>query len=557
MGIEGLYKFINKNCPHVYQNVSIHDIKNKSCIIDSLQLLFSQLIYMRSKNKEVISHNGKNISHIHGLINSLTYYLKHGITPIFIFDGKSPDIKKKKIEERRQILRQNLKKLKELELSKSDITDAIKSIQEHDILAGTKDLSSLLSDVPPDEIIIGTPPELFLIDEELKKMHNIQEEYAKIYKKSIVLKDYFIADWIEILEFLGIPVLKAKGEADPLCAHILKYNPDVYGVISDDSDMLIFGAPRLMRKSINQQFTIIELDNLIDSINSLLLTDMYYVIENITGALFTQDNLIDFAILLGTDYAIFDLQRTFADPYDLLKYYMINGICKLITPDDMEKYMTIKNYYTNFILEDIEQKFNIHAKPEWKKPKLMELKKRLLELFVDEDYIDKNNEIFDHYYTRQFKRNISRSLTQKSGKIFDYDYTTHGVMRSDYPRSNPHYIPDYRRSKIRASPGFASYGNIDSSVMQKSFHYPYPYPYPRPCPDYERFTRPDEFYDPISMSTPRRCLKPGTPPYETRDFGSNTLALARKQSLSDNDSPATGYKPKYKNRCNSESDAPE
>ena len=81
---------------------------------------------MRSKSKEVITPTGKNISHIHGLINSLTYYLKNGVIPIFIFDGKSPDIKKKKIEERKQILKQNLKKLRELETMKNDINDSIK-----------------------------------------------------------------------------------------------------------------------------------------------------------------------------------------------------------------------------------------------------------------------------------------------------------------------------------------------------------------------------------------------------------------------------------------------
>ena len=34
--------------------------------------------------------------------------------------------------------------------------------------------------------------------------------------------------------------------------------------------MLIFGAPILMRKSINQQFTIIELEKLLEEINILL-----------------------------------------------------------------------------------------------------------------------------------------------------------------------------------------------------------------------------------------------------------------------------------------------
>ena len=32
MGIDGLYKFINKNIPDVYYTIDINDIRGKSCI---------------------------------------------------------------------------------------------------------------------------------------------------------------------------------------------------------------------------------------------------------------------------------------------------------------------------------------------------------------------------------------------------------------------------------------------------------------------------------------------------------------------------------------------
>jgi len=102
MGVDGLYKFINKNFPDLYNTVGINEIKGKSCIIDGMQHIYSQLIYMRSREKEVLTSDGKNISHIHGLINSLTYYLKNDIIPIFVFDGKTPDIKKKKKKKKKK-----------------------------------------------------------------------------------------------------------------------------------------------------------------------------------------------------------------------------------------------------------------------------------------------------------------------------------------------------------------------------------------------------------------------------------------------------------------------
>ena len=73
MGIEGLYKFINNNLPDVYENVHINDLRGKITIIDGMQHIYSQLIYMRCKGKEVFTKDGKNVTHIHGLINSLIY----------------------------------------------------------------------------------------------------------------------------------------------------------------------------------------------------------------------------------------------------------------------------------------------------------------------------------------------------------------------------------------------------------------------------------------------------------------------------------------------------
>ena len=426
MGIDGLYKFINKNIPEVYNNIGINEIRGRSCIIDGMQHIYSQLIYMRSRGKEVITSNGSNISHIYGLINSLTYYLKFGIIPIFVFDGKAPDIKRSKIEERRKNLKENLKKLKDLEKEKNYLIEILNSksalsdnkINNED--TEDSDLEIIEPIIDPENIlnqdnddndkyIFGTHPETFNLEEEIKKINNIQEEYKKIYKKSILLKDYFILDWILILEYLGLPVVKAKGEADPLCAHVLKNNHDIYGIISDDSDMLIFGAPILMRKSINQQFTIIELSKLIEKINELL--------ENIfkKNVQFTLDNLIDFSILLGTDYGTFKLNKDINDSLEILKYYIINDkiISNIISDDQLENFGIIKDYYKNFELEScVEHLLN---KPTWIKPKTLELKFKLLELNVDEEYIDKNCQIINNYYNKL----VIKSRTYYNKKYYE------------------------------------------------------------------------------------------------------------------------------------------
>lgn len=433
MGIDGLYKFISKNFPDIYNSVCITDIAGKSCIIDGMQHIYGQLIYMRSRDKEIITPDGKNISHIHGLINSLTYYLKHGIIPIFVFDGKSPDIKRKKIEERRKTLKDNLSKLKELENKKKDLVNMINSITLNNVKNDITNLQSeqdqnveleqsLLEnssssegensnsddESSEDDLVFGTPPtEIINIEEEMIKMNNISEEYKKIYKKAIIMKDYYIRDWIEILELLGLPVIKAKGEADPLCAYLLKNNRDLFGIISDDSDMLAFGAPILMRKSHNQHFTIIELKKLIDKI------EMALSIEFGKYTKFTINDLVEFSILLGTDYGTFKLNYQYADTMNLLKYYVREGrdYKKLIQESDYEYFETIKKYYTEQNFQ--EQYTEYLTKPTWKKPKFMELKKILLDLSVDEDYIDKNNKFLDYCYNKIEKNKARYINTQQ------------------------------------------------------------------------------------------------------------------------------------------------
>jgi flap endonuclease-1 len=396
MGVDGLYKFINNNFSNIYNTVGINQIKGKSCIIDGMQHIYSQLIYMRSRDKEVITPDGKNISHIHGLINSLTYYLKNDIIPIFIFDGKTPDIKKKKIEERKKILKENLTKLKELQEQKDYLNEYIYFLNENNI----GDLNNQIDKNYGDSVFETSPNYTINLEEKLLKINSIHEEYKKIYKKSIVMKDYYIKDWIQIIELLGLPVIKAEGEADHLCAYILKNNSIIYGIISDDSDMLVLGSPILMRKYVNQQFTIIELEKLLKSIE-ILLSDYFgkYIC-------FTIDNLVDFSILLGTDYETFKLDRVYSDSLEMLKDYIINDsdYKKMISTSQYEKFDIIKKYYTEFDLKN--ECKNFLSKPVWNKPNFLELKKRLLELNVDEDYIDKIINFLDMCYNKINKKNI-------------------------------------------------------------------------------------------------------------------------------------------------------
>lgn len=468
MGVDGLHKFINKNCPEIVKTINISDLKGKSCVIDGMQHVYSQLIYMRTRNKEVITEDGKNISHLYGLISSLKYYLKNEIIPIFVFDGKSPEIKKKKIEERKKALRENLQKLNELSEMKKIIEKMMKENKNNEELDentewnlsssekfnsynncvnNLKEIIDIKESKDEDfcnKLIFGTPPNdsyIFKLEElgigigiknknkNEQRIEEIDEEYKKIYKKSILFKDYFIIDWIEVITFLGLPVIKAEGEADPVCSFISKYNPNVSGIISDDSDMLVFGAPTLMRKSKHQNFQVIELKNLIKGINKILNEKYFKKID------FCYKNLVDFSILLGTDYGSIELKERKNDSMEILEYYVSNdmNINNVINENQIEEFSEIKKYYVDNE-DELNKKYkNYLMKPIWKQPKLEDIKKRLMELDVEEEYIDKTNGIFSSCY-REIKN--SKNLKISNRKIQYYNKITEKIYEENMENDN-------------------------------------------------------------------------------------------------------------------------
>jgi hypothetical protein len=145
---------------------------------------------------------------------------------------------------------------------------------------------------------------------------------------------------------------------------------------------------------------------------------------------FTLDNLIDFSILLGTDYGIFKLKENLVDSYDILKYYIDNNrdYKNIINEENYEYFNLIKLYYKN---EDFENYNYLLNKPKWEKPKLLELKLRLLELKIDEEYIDKNNEIFNVYYNKI-----------KKNKFF-YNYDNNYKTNKDNNELTEHVINEF------------------------------------------------------------------------------------------------------------------
>lgn len=89
-----------------------------------------------------------------------------------------------------------------------------------------------------------------------------------------------------LLSLLGIPWLDAPGESDAQCAHLVKSGA-CWAAVTQDWDIALFGAPRALRNLTTSPKRPPELLDLAEALQSAGLT---------------QEQLIDVAILIGTDY---------------------------------------------------------------------------------------------------------------------------------------------------------------------------------------------------------------------------------------------------------------
>lgn len=252
MGIPNLNNFLKSRCTDKsIKNIHLNILKNKTIVIDTSIYLYKFL------------GQNKLIEHFYLLISLLLYYK---ITPIFVFDGKPPKEKMDTINQRNDIKKMAKENYYLLEETLQNVCD---ENEKKNIMAK---MESLKSD--------------FI---------RVKEHHKKTVKK--------------IIELYGISYIDAEGEADPICAHMVKTG-EAWACLSDDMDMFIYGCTRVLR-----------------FISLLKHTVILYDTQNILSEL--NMNINDFTYITvpcGTDY-------------NDSKLSLENMIC------NYEKYKTTKTYH--------------------------------------------------------------------------------------------------------------------------------------------------------------------------------------------------------------------
>jgi flap endonuclease-1 len=105
--------------------------------------------------------------------------------------------------------------------------------------------------------------------EELIQQPNASLSELKVtMRKMIRMTSKHVSTVKELLDSLGIPYIDAKKEADEICVELVR-NGQAYACVSGDTDMFLYGCPRVIRYLSIRNHTCImyDLDKILNSLN--------------------------------------------------------------------------------------------------------------------------------------------------------------------------------------------------------------------------------------------------------------------------------------------------
>ncbi|WP_455391457.1 flap endonuclease-1 [[Eubacterium] cellulosolvens] len=226
------------------QKRSLEDFADKVVAVDAHNILYQFLANIRTQDGSMLMDSqGRPTSHLTGLFTRTSKLISIGIKPIYVFDGKPHKLKTQTLKTRQEI--------KE------------KAKIEYQMALETGDMDRA-------------------------RMKAAQSTY---------LTPEMIKDAQTLLENLGIPWLQAPSEGEAQACHMAKKG-DVWAVVSQDFDSLLFGATRLVRNLTVSGRRKLPGRNIYVNIEPEFI-DLQFVL---TGLGITQDQLIDLSILVGTDF---------------------------------------------------------------------------------------------------------------------------------------------------------------------------------------------------------------------------------------------------------------
>mmetsp|Transcript_101838 Transcript_101838/g.265632 ORF Transcript_101838/g.265632 Transcript_101838/m.265632 type:complete len:399 (+) Transcript_101838:95-1291(+) len=222
MGIKGLMKFLHDAAPKSIREVdSQAAYTGRSVAIDASMCLYQFLIMIRDNRagsyQNLTNEEGKVTSHLVGMLSRTLKLMENGIKPVYVFDGKPPELKLGELAQRRA----------KREAAEKSLAEAQEKGDEEQIQKNTKMTTRVTKE---------------------------QNEETKT-----------------LLRLMGVPVVEAPSEAEATCAALCR-DGKVYAAATEDADCLTFGTKILIRnlmaaESQKKQILEVHLDRILEQLN--------------------------------------------------------------------------------------------------------------------------------------------------------------------------------------------------------------------------------------------------------------------------------------------------
>jgi len=193
MGIKGLMKLIGDEAPSCIKEGEMKNYFGRKIAVDASMCLYQFLIAVRQDGAQLTNEAGEITSHLSGMFYRTVRMIENGLKPVYVFDGKPPEMKSHELK-KRAVGREKAKE--ELEEAKET----------------------------------GTAQE---IDKQERRLVKVTKDHVRDAKK--------------VLELLGVPYVEALCEAEAQCAQMC-IEGQVNSIATEDMDSLCFKTPVLLRR---------------------------------------------------------------------------------------------------------------------------------------------------------------------------------------------------------------------------------------------------------------------------------------------------------------------
>ena len=235
---------LGKLVSEVKETIELSDISNRKIAVDAYNTIYQFLSIIRQPDgMPLVDSKGNVTSHLSGILYRTINLLEYGITPVFVFDGMPPLLKRRTLEARAMRRESALKEW-----------------------------------------------------EKAKALGNVEEARAHAMASTKINKE-IVASSKDLLRYMGIPFIQAPSEGEAQAASLCGRGL-VYASASQDYDSFLFGADIVIRNLAISGRRKLPGKNIYINVNTERIS-LKKLLENLS---ISREQLILLGMLMGTDF---------------------------------------------------------------------------------------------------------------------------------------------------------------------------------------------------------------------------------------------------------------